>query len=128
MDAGHDGPESGDALSGAVGVGDRPRWITDPLGYAWQKTWSGLTSRFASAICQREQLPEQSRRSHRPVEPVKYVHWQKDDAWLRYLEEYSAYWNQGETPDDLIEHLKDLSLDLTGGPVPGASGDQQRGD
>jgi predicted RNase H-like HicB family nuclease len=39
---------------------------------------------------------------------VKYVYWQEDDAWLGYLEEYPDYWTQGETLDDLIEHLKDL--------------------
>ena len=51
---------------------------------------------------------------------VKYVHWQEDDAWLGYLQDYPDYWTQGETLDDLIEHLKDLYLDLAGGKIPGA--------
>ncbi len=51
---------------------------------------------------------------------VKYVCWQEDDAWLGYLEEYPDYWTQGETLDDLIEHLRDLYLDLTQGKLPGA--------
>ena len=29
------------------------------------------------------------------------------------------YWTQGETLDDLIEHLKDLYLDLSSGQIPG---------
>jgi hypothetical protein len=49
------------------------------------------------------------------MEKVKYVYWQEDDAWLGYLEEYPDYWTQGDSLDDLIEHLKDLFLDLTRG-------------
>ena len=51
---------------------------------------------------------------------VKYVHWQEGDWWLGYLEEYPDYWTQGETLQDLVEHLKDLYLDLSSGPIPGA--------
>ena len=43
---------------------------------------------------------------------VQYVHWQEGDAWLVYLQEYPDYWTQGETLDDLIEHLRDLYVDL----------------
>lgn len=50
---------------------------------------------------------------------VKYVYWQQDDAWLGYLQDYPDYWTQGETLDDLLEHLKDLYLDLTSGQLPG---------
>ena len=51
---------------------------------------------------------------------VKFVHWQEDGVWLGYLEEYPDYWTQGETLDDLKEHLIDLYRDLSGGHVPGA--------
>ena len=51
---------------------------------------------------------------------VKYVHWQEGDSWLGYPQDYPDYWTQGETFDDLIEHLKDLHLDLSGGHIPGA--------
>ena len=51
---------------------------------------------------------------------VKYVHWQDGDWWLGYLEEYPDYWTQGETLQDLVEHLKDLYHDLSGGNIPGA--------
>lgn len=51
---------------------------------------------------------------------VKYVHWQEGDWWLGYLEEYPDYWTQGETLQDLVEHLKDLYLDLSSGNILGA--------
>ena len=51
---------------------------------------------------------------------VKYVYWQEEDAWLGYLQEYPDYWTQGESLDDLLNHLKDLYLDLSGGNIPGA--------
>jgi hypothetical protein len=51
---------------------------------------------------------------------VNFVHWQEDGAWLGYLQEYPDYWTQGETLDDLKEHLIDLYRDLSAGHVPGA--------
>ena len=51
---------------------------------------------------------------------VKYVHWQEGNWWLGYLEEYPDYWTQGETLQDLVEHLKDLYLDLSCGHIPAA--------
>jgi predicted RNase H-like HicB family nuclease len=49
------------------------------------------------------------------MQTIKYVYWQEDNAWLGYLQDYPDYWTQGETLDDLIEHLKDLLADLSGG-------------
>ena len=54
------------------------------------------------------------------MQTVKYVYWQQDEAWLGYLQEYPDYWTQGETFDDLVEHLKDLAKDLGSGAIPGA--------
>jgi len=51
---------------------------------------------------------------------VKYVYWQEGDAWLGYLQDYPDYWTQGETLDDLVDHLKDLYVDLSGDKIPGA--------
>ncbi len=51
---------------------------------------------------------------------VKYCYWQEDDVWLGYLEEFPDYWTQGETLDDLLEHLRDLCLALSQGKIPGA--------
>ena len=50
---------------------------------------------------------------------IKIVIWEQDGAWLGYLQDYPDYWTQGETQDDLKEHLKDLHEDLTGGQIPG---------
>lgn len=50
---------------------------------------------------------------------VKYVYWQDDDAWLGYLQDYPDYWTQGESLDDLLEHLRSLYRDLTSGELPG---------
>ena len=54
------------------------------------------------------------------MQAIKYVHWQEDDSWLGYLEDYPDYWMQGDSLADLVEHLKDLYLDLSGGRIPGA--------
>lgn len=53
------------------------------------------------------------------MQTVKYVYWQEDGVWLGYLEEYPDCWTQGETLDDLKEHLKDLYNDLASGQLPG---------
>ncbi len=54
------------------------------------------------------------------MQTIKYVYWQEGDYWLGYLQEYPDYWTQGESLDDLIDHLKDLFADLSGGQIPGA--------
>ena len=51
---------------------------------------------------------------------VRYVYWQDGEVWLGYLEEFPDYLTQGESLDDLQEHLKDLFDDLTSGAIPGA--------
>lgn len=48
------------------------------------------------------------------------MHWQSEGAWIGYLLDYPDYWTQGETLEDLKEHLKDLHHDLAGGLIPGA--------
>jgi predicted RNase H-like HicB family nuclease len=50
---------------------------------------------------------------------AKIVYWEEDGAWLGYFQEFPDYWTQGETLDDLREHLKDLFQDLTHGQIPG---------
>ena len=47
-----------------------------------------------------------------------FIYWEEDGVWLGYLQEYPDYWTQGETLDDLKEHLRDLYPDLTSGAVP----------
>jgi hypothetical protein len=50
---------------------------------------------------------------------VKIVVWEEDGGWLGYLQDYPDYWTQGETLEELREHLKDLYGDITRGSIPG---------
>jgi hypothetical protein len=49
---------------------------------------------------------------------VRYVYWQEDDHWLGYLEEFRDYWTQGESLEDLKEHLRDIHDDLSDDRIP----------
>ena len=49
---------------------------------------------------------------------IKYIYWQDENMWLGYLEEYPDYWAQGETMEELQEHLKDIFKELTSGNMP----------
>ena len=51
------------------------------------------------------------------MQTVKYIHWQEGHFWLGYLQDYPDYWPQGGSLDDLIDHLKDLFLDLAGNQI-----------
>jgi predicted RNase H-like HicB family nuclease len=51
------------------------------------------------------------------MESTKYIHWQDQNVWLGYLEEYPDYWTQGQSLEDLEAHLRDLYKDLTTGAV-----------
>jgi predicted RNase H-like HicB family nuclease len=46
---------------------------------------------------------------------VRIVVWEDDGAWLGYLQDYPDYWTQGETLEDLKEHLEDLYRDIKKG-------------
>ena len=48
---------------------------------------------------------------------LRYVYWQDDQFWLGYLEEYPDYMTQGESLEDLREHLRDLYADLSSGQI-----------
>jgi predicted RNase H-like HicB family nuclease len=50
---------------------------------------------------------------------VDYVYWQDGDMWLGYLQEFPDYMTQGESVQDLEQHLKDLYEELTSGRIPG---------
>ena len=47
------------------------------------------------------------------IRTTQFVYWEEDGAWLGYLHEYPDYWTQGETLDDLKDHLRDLYADIT---------------
>lgn len=53
------------------------------------------------------------------MQKIKYVYWEENDAWIGYLHDYPDYWSQGESLEDLKEHLSDLYRDLTSGEIPG---------
>ncbi len=46
------------------------------------------------------------------MQMTKFVYWEEDRAWLGYLQEYPDYWTQGETSEDLKDHLRDLYADI----------------
>ena len=52
------------------------------------------------------------------METKKYVHWQENDMWLGYLEEYPDYMTQGSTLEELKENLKDIYKELSSGAIP----------
>ncbi len=47
------------------------------------------------------------------IQTIKFVHWQNGDAFLGYLLDYPDYWTQGDSLNDLKDHLIDLYRDLT---------------
>jgi len=53
------------------------------------------------------------------MEMVRYIHWQDEDMWLGYLEDYPDYVTQGRTIKELQENLRDIYADITGGHIPG---------
>ena len=52
------------------------------------------------------------------METKKYVHWQENDMWLGYLEEYPDYITQGVTLEELKENLKNIYKELSSGSIP----------
>jgi hypothetical protein len=50
---------------------------------------------------------------------ARYIYWRDGAQWLGYFEEYPDYRTQGESLEDLQEHLKDLYRDLDSGEIPG---------
>lgn len=53
------------------------------------------------------------------MQRINIVYWQEKGGWLGYLQEYPDYWTQGETLEDLKEHLRDLYKDVVSGEIPG---------
>jgi len=52
---------------------------------------------------------------------LRHVYWQDRKFWLGCIEEYPDYVTQGESLEDLQEHLRDLYVDLSGGHIPAVS-------
>ena len=44
---------------------------------------------------------------------AKFTYWRESDGWyLGYLNEFPDHWTQGETLEDLNNHLRDLQVSL----------------
>lgn len=52
------------------------------------------------------------------MDSLRYVYWQDGEWWLGYLEEFPDYLTQGQSLEDLKEHLRDLHDELTSGSIP----------
>jgi len=53
------------------------------------------------------------------VEKISIVYWQDGAFWLGHLQNYPDYITQGESLEDLQEHLRDLYKDIQSGAIPG---------
>jgi len=51
------------------------------------------------------------------MNPINYVHWQDGEHWLGYLYDYPEHWTQGESFEDLLDHLQDLHAVLSQGLI-----------
>jgi predicted RNase H-like HicB family nuclease len=51
---------------------------------------------------------------------VKFTYWQeKDGRFLGYLNDYPDHWTQGDSLEDLMEHLADLHETFSSESIPG---------
>ena len=50
---------------------------------------------------------------------AEIVYWEEDGSWIGYLREFPDCWAQGDTPEDLESHLRDLYTDLTSDELAG---------
>ena len=51
---------------------------------------------------------------------TKFTYWQEDDGmFLGYLNDYPDHWTQGESLQDLKDHLRDLHETFSSGAIPG---------
>jgi predicted RNase H-like HicB family nuclease len=53
------------------------------------------------------------------MQRINIVYWEEEGGWIGYLQEYPDYWTQGDSLDDLKEHLKDLYQDIASDQIPG---------
>jgi predicted RNase H-like HicB family nuclease len=51
---------------------------------------------------------------------TKFTYWQEDDGkFLGYLNDFPDHWTQGESLQDLKDHLRDLYETFSAGNLPG---------
>jgi predicted RNase H-like HicB family nuclease len=57
---------------------------------------------------------------HHYLMTTKFTYWKEEDGkYLGYLSQYPEHWTQGESLEDLKEHLRDLHETFTGTEIPG---------
>ncbi len=57
---------------------------------------------------------------------TKFTFWQADDGvYLGYLNQYPDHWTQGETLEDLKEHLRDLHTTFASETIPGIKREEE---
>jgi predicted RNase H-like HicB family nuclease len=49
---------------------------------------------------------------------LEFTYWQDGDHWIGFLNEFPDYLTQGESFDDLKEHLIDLHQEFASGEIP----------
>jgi predicted RNase H-like HicB family nuclease len=50
---------------------------------------------------------------------TRFTYWKEDDGkYLGYLNQYPDHWTQGDTLEDLKEHLRDLHLTFAAEEIP----------
>jgi hypothetical protein len=49
---------------------------------------------------------------------LEFTYWEDGNHWIGFLNEYPDYLTQGESFDDLKEHLGDLYMDFSSGKIP----------
>lgn len=51
---------------------------------------------------------------------ASFTYWKENDGrYLGYLNDYPDHWTQGDTLDDLKDHLKDLFQTFSADEIPG---------
>lgn len=61
------------------------------------------------------------------MKTTKIVHWEEDGMWLGYLQDYPDYWTQGESLEDLLDHLRDLEDERRWDDIETALGRMDKG-
>lgn len=52
------------------------------------------------------------------MKSLSFTYWEDSGHWVGHLDDYPDYLTQGETLEDLKDHLIDLYRDLTSGEIP----------
>ena len=63
-------------------------------------------------------MSSQARRYNTLMETKRFIYYEEDGFFIGWLEEFPDYRTQGETLEELREHLLDIYRDLTSGEIP----------